>query len=201
MLLAQLGPYGKKKGVRAEKHLHSYLNEKIDTFVNSRVAGNQQQSNHQQPSDFPQIGRSSLDVANEVETKLNDSGEFQTCKSAMVDNHATRDLKVIIVTIACCDRMQDIAGIWEQLKDYLTSKLDELSDSNHQNDIVYCLNIHNEGQKVPMSTNESISPQIWEQWKDQFQIDKMTTDPLLLADDFSKIKVYNFGGMDALTEL
>ena len=35
-LLSQLGPFGKKKGVRAEKHLHSYLNDKINTFVRQR---------------------------------------------------------------------------------------------------------------------------------------------------------------------
>jgi len=50
--------------------------------------------------------------------------------------------------------MQDIGGIWEQLRDFLITKFDELNDSVNRDDIVICLNIHNEGQKVPISANE-----------------------------------------------
>lgn len=71
-------------------------------------------------------------------------------------------VKVIIVTIACCNRMQDIAGIWDQLRDYLVSKFDELNDSPNSDDILICLNIHNEGQKVPISPEEETNPQLWE---------------------------------------
>ena len=54
-------------------------------------------------------------------------------------------IKVIIVTIACCNRMQEIAGIWDQLRDYLIGKFDELNDSPNRDDILICINIHNEG--------------------------------------------------------
>ena len=55
------------------------------------------------------------------------------------------NIKVIVITIACCHKLSDTLGIWDNLKEVLIEEIDKLIDNE---DVVLCLNIHNSGNKV-----------------------------------------------------
>lgn len=76
-----------------------------------------------------------------------------------------------------------VGDIWKQLRDYLVGKFDELSNSPNRDNIIICLNIHNEGQKVPISANDKTNPQLWEQWRDLYSSEK---SPLPYKSHFEK---------------
>jgi len=59
--------------------------------------------------------------------------------------------KVIMVTIACSDRMREQGPIYEELKDYLIRVFEDIRANADDKEVIICLNIHTEGKRVQPS--------------------------------------------------
>ena len=59
-------------------------------------------------------------------------------------------------------------AIWENLKDVLIDELDQLKDKKVSEDVVVCLNIHNNGRKVKASKlDKSTTDTVWKKWQSE----------------------------------
>ena len=80
-------------------------------------------------------------------------------------------MKVIIVTIAACQKMQELDK-YKELADTLTEIFDQIGKCNRG--VILCLNIHANRTKVQLANNDKVSEKIWQHWRyddDQFDSD------------------------------
>lgn len=87
--------------------------------------------------------------------------------------------RVIIVTLACSDRLNQIPNIWEDLKDSIDNEVNRLKYHSDVNDFAICFNIHNEGKKVRTSKNDKAKEESWRNWIKEFDYD-LVDDCLLM---------------------
>ena len=57
--------------------------------------------------------------------------------------------------------MSDIPNLWQELKDTLYKHVNDLKHNSEVDDITICLNIHNEGKKIPVSKHDRPKKDIW----------------------------------------
>jgi hypothetical protein len=88
-------------------------------------------------------------------------------------------IKVIVITVACSDQL---SHIWDTLRDCLINQLDGYIGSPYEKDIMICININNNGQKLKASSYDKTSSDNWLFWRDNFDIGKLNQDDLLLQD-------------------
>jgi hypothetical protein len=117
-----LGHFGKKRGVRSAKKLNSYITEKLEMFLDERA--------NTAACDFMNANRSSQSFSYVSQSSF--MSEF--CE----DDGAH---KVLVVTVACSTKMQDVPGIWDDLKECLLYQFERMDG-----EVTLCLNIYNEGQ-------------------------------------------------------
>ena len=78
---------------------------------------------------------------------------------------------VIVITIACSDRMGNKANIWNELKDIIIEQFDGILKSDQAPHTVFCLNIHSNGEKVKSSKFDRITDNVWKDWINKFSYD------------------------------
>lgn len=84
-----------------------------------------------------------------------------------------------MITVACSDQL---SHIWNMLRDCLISQLDGYIGSPYEKDIIICININNNGQKLKASSYDKTGSDNWMFWRDNFDVGKLNQNDLLLQD-------------------
>ena len=111
----QLRDHGKTRAVNKKNKIKRYIQEKITSFIDGSALS----------------GEGSLDLSANLDgSPRNGDNE---------DN-----LKVLIFTIALSDRLNDVPGAWDELKEGIILNLNGLKSHPDYENIVVCLNVHND---------------------------------------------------------
>lgn len=98
------------------------------------------------------------------------SGSSTRNDQSLADEPKVADIKVIVITIACSNKMGD-SKIWENLRDAVVRELGKIRDSKaqkkrgYESDFYVALNIHNEGSRVPMSQYDRVKEGNWHEYR------------------------------------
>lgn len=91
--------------------------------------------------------------------------------------------------------MSTTPDAWKNLKTCIIDQIDALIRYPYSSDVVYCLNVHNEGKKVKYTRHDRVDSSIWQSWlKDVYFDDKFanefneTQQPL---DEYTQIQLIN----------
>lgn len=126
-----------------EQKIQNFLNKKIVQFVDPSLKKENSRGNS----------------AGSYENTL----AFQAFKQEDTIEQSKKH-KVIVITVACSDKMAEDTLIYDTLADSLINILDNLATVESSDKIKVCLNIHNDSQKVKVSRNDNINYRIWEQY-------------------------------------
>ena len=72
-------------------------------------------------------------------------------------------MKVIVVTIAACQKMKELEK-FKELAETLTEIFDQIGRSNNK-DVILSLNIHANRSKIPMSNADRVNEKVWQRWR------------------------------------
>ena len=136
-----MGTHGlsRKKENMSESKLKKYISKKLLNFMSDDVA----MSENTQDS-FP----GSL-PANFYQPLMSDKKrEFQ---------------KVLVVTIACSDKMA-VNQNYNKLQSALTEQIEEMRKQIGNNELIVCMNIHSNGNKLKSCSDEKVNPALWSEF-------------------------------------
>lgn len=74
---------------------------------------------------------------------------------------------MLVVTIACSDKMAQTANSYEMLYGSLVSTLEDARRQIGDNELIVCMNVHANSIKVKSASNEEVHYAMWQKYVDE----------------------------------